>query len=175
MGNRLISLGLVIMLGVIIALTTSIFSSAKKAKQDPLANIELWAYEAADQLLTRREFLFFQALEQYLAPGFRVFPKVRLMSFVSASQDSNMYQQFRSRIGRKYVDFLIVDSERLKICAAVEYDDNVMDNDKTPEKVKDMERILDGADIRLFRFPDQQEQFEEEDFAELNQFLTGRQ
>lgn len=175
MANRLITLGLVIMVGVIIALTTSIFNSSKKAKQDPLANVEIWSYDAADQLLSRREFLFFQALEQFLAPGYRVFPKVRLHSFVAASQDSSHYEQFRARIGRKYVDFLIVDAERLRIAAAVEYDDNALDSDKTPEKVRDMERILDGADVRLFRFQDQQELFQEEDFQELNRFLTDKQ
>ena len=124
MGGRLLSLALVVMVGIILALSTSILSSAKKAKKDPLANEEIWAYEAADQLLSRREFLFFQALEQYLAPGFRVFPKVRLMSFVTPSPDTNLFQHYRSRIGRKYVDFLIVDGERLRIKAAVEYDEN---------------------------------------------------
>lgn len=172
MGGKLLSVALVVMVGIVLALTTSIFSSAKKAKNDPLAEVDIWAYRAADQLLSRREYLFFQALEQYLAQGFRVFPKVRLMSFVSAEQDSRLYEQFRSRIGRKYVDFLVVDAERLRVMAAVEYDDNALDNDKTPEKVRDMERILDGADIRLFRFADRQDLFEEEDFAELNRFLT---
>ncbi|MBR5429650.1 MAG: DUF2726 domain-containing protein [Firmicutes bacterium] len=173
MGNRIISLALVVMVGVIIALASSIFTSSKKAKKDPLANLDIWSYKPVDQLLSRREFLFFRALEQYLAAGYRVFPKVRLTSFVAADPDSNMYEQFRARIGRKYVDFLIVDAERLRVAAAVEYDENGLDNDKTPEKVKDMERILDGADIRLFRFPDQQDLFTEEDFAELNGFLTS--
>lgn len=173
MGSKLISVALIIMVGVILALSTSIFSSARKAKKDPLADVEIWAYNAVDQLLSRREYLFFQALEQYLADGFRVFPKVRLASFVSPSEDSNMYEQFRSRIGRKYVDFLIVDEERLRIAAAVEYDDRSLDNDKTPEKVRDMERILDGADVRVFHFEDRQDLFEEQDFAELNGFLTA--
>ena len=35
-----------------------------------------------------------------------------------------------------------------------------------------MERILDGADVRLFRFEDRQDLFEEADFEELNSFLT---
>ena len=173
MGSKLISIALIIMLGVIVALSTSIFSSARKAKKDPLAEVEIWAYKAVDHLLSRREFLFFQALEQYLAEGFRVFPKVRLASFVSASEDSNMFEHFRSRIGRKYVDFLIVDDQRLRVVAAVEYDDNEMDRDKTPEKLRDMERILDGADVRVFHFEDQQDLFEENDFAELNSFLTA--
>ena len=115
MGGRLLSVALVVMVGIIIALTSSIFSSAKKAKKDPLAELEIWSYDTVDQLLSKREFLFFQALEKYLAPGYRVFPKVRLMSFVRPSEDTNMYQQFRSRIGRKYVDFLIVDDERLRV------------------------------------------------------------
>ncbi|MBQ1343482.1 MAG: DUF2726 domain-containing protein [Firmicutes bacterium] len=172
MGGRLLSVALVVMVGIIIALTSSIFSSAKKAKKDPLAELEIWSYETVDQLLSKREFLFFQALEKYLAPGYRVFPKVRLMSFVRPSEDTNLYQQFRSRIGRKYVDFLIVDDERLRVKAAIEYDEKDMDSDKTPDKVKDMERILDGADVHLFRFEDRQDLFEEEDFAELNSFLT---
>ena len=173
MANRLISLALVVMVGAIIALSTSILGSKKKAQKDPLAGVDIWSYDKADQLLSRREFLFFQALEQYLAPGFRVFPKVRLTSFVAASRDSNLYEQYRSRIGRKYVDFLVVDRDRLRIFAALEYDEAGIDNDKTPEKVADMERILDGADIRLFRYPDKQDLFTEEDFAELNSFLTA--
>ena len=174
MANRFITLALVAMVGVILALAHSIYKSAKNGKKDPLANLEIWSYQPVNQLLSRREFLFFQALEQYLAPGFRVFPKMRLASFVVPSEDSNFYQQFRSRIGRKYVDFLVVDAERLRIVAALEYDEPSLDNDKTPEKVADMERILDGADIRLFRYADRQDLFEEEDFAELNSYLASR-
>ncbi len=173
MGHRLIGLALVVMVGVILALSTSIFSSSKKAKKDPLAALEIWSYETFD-MFSRREYLFFRALEQHLAPGFRAFPKVRLAAFIRPSEDSNYYQQFRSRIGRKYVDYLIVDEERLRAAAVLEYDEADLDNERSPEKVRDMERILDGADVRLFRFADRQDLFEEADFEELNQYLTSR-
>ena len=173
LANRLITFALVIMLGVIIALTTSMFSAAKKAKNNPIDKMDPWPFEAVPQLLPKRELLFFRALEENLPAGFRALPRVRLMSFVGVSPGARYYDQFQARIGRRYVDFLIVDAEHLQPAAAIEYDDGLLDKDKTAEKVRDMERILDGANILLFRFPDKPDLFAAEDFTALNEFLSG--
>ena len=171
--NKLITLGLVIMLGVVVALATSMFSSARKAKNNPIDQMDPWPFETVGQLLPKREFLFFQALEAYIDQNYRVFPRVRLWSFLGVSQGARYYDQFKARIGRKYVDFLVVDAERMRPVAAIEYDDGLLDNDKTADKVRDMERILDGANVMLFRFQDQAELFQAEDFAALNEYLAG--
>ena len=138
-----------------------------KHQHSPLDSLSQWPYQKRDNPLTPEETAFYHALWQYLDAGLTVFPKMRIQNLVYASPESRITYALLDKMKEKYLDFAICASESLQIVCVIEFDDGVAPL-KTANETADMERILSGAALTLYRF-EPQYAYSAADFAPINE------
>jgi hypothetical protein len=112
------------------------------------------AYEAV-ALLTAAERSFFGVLQQAVASDYKIFAKVRLADIVRPVRSSSRsgWQAAFNRITGKHVDFVLCDSERLRVIGVVELDDST--HARFERGVRDglVDSALADAGIPVLRIP----------------------
>jgi hypothetical protein len=112
-------------------------------------------YEAV-ALLTPAERSFFGVLRQVAAPlDYQVFAKVRLADIVRPvrSPSRSGWQSAFNRIAGKHVDFLLCDTEQLRIVTVVELDDSTHRRFERGFRDDLVDSALAEAGIPILRIP----------------------
>ena len=116
------------------------------------------AYEAIPALLTPAERSFFGVLQQAVASEYQVFAKVRLADIVRPVRNPSRSgrQSALNRITGKHVDFVLCDTSRLSVVAAIELDDRT--HERFERGVRDglVDSALADACIPILRVPAKQ-------------------
>ena len=82
------------------------------------------AYYKKEYLVTKSEHQFFSILEEILADKYYVFPQIHLDSLLEVKESEIYKRNYRNKIDRKSVDFVICDKTYLKPLLAIELDDH---------------------------------------------------
>jgi hypothetical protein len=116
-----------------------------------------FTYEAV-ALLTPAERSFFGVLQQAVASNYQIFAKVRLADIVQPARSPTRsgWQSAFNRITGKHVDFVMCDSERLRVVGVVELDDST--HARFERGVRDglVDSALADAGIPVLRIPARQ-------------------
>jgi very-short-patch-repair endonuclease len=108
-------------------------------------------YGLKDCIMTRAEHECYNALVAEMGEDYYFFPQVHLDSIIFPKGFRNdRFYAFR-HINQKSVDFVACDKEQLRPLFALELDDKTHDRPERIERDKEVERILQGAGIRLIR------------------------
>lgn len=106
-------------------------------------------YSLRKSFLSTRDFAYFNVLKQAVDENAQIYPKVRLPQILSHPGHDPQYRAHWSRVQRRYVDFLVCDSN-LKPILAVKFDPNA--NRKRGQPKDDvLEDTLGSAELPLLR------------------------
>lgn len=113
-------------------------------------------YRACEGLLTRGEAEFYAALREAVegegGVGWVVMAKVRLLDLVDVPPGTEKARAWRSRIQSKHVDFVVCDrGGTLRPRVVVELDDRTHDRERRRERDEWVDRVLEGAGLRVVR------------------------
>ena len=114
-------------------------------------------YEAV-ALLTPAERSFFGVLQQAVASDYQIFVKVRLADIIHPlrSPSRSGWQSAFNRITGKHVDFVLCDSEGLRVVGVVELDDRTHERFERGARDGLVDSALAGAGIPVLRIPARQ-------------------
>jgi very-short-patch-repair endonuclease len=112
----LVALVVLVVLAVVVALL-------RQLGRAPIADA---AYEAAPALLTPAERSFFGVLQQAVATDYQIFAKVRLADIVRPARPlaGARRQAAFNRISAKHADFVLCESQTLRVVGVIELDDS---------------------------------------------------
>ena len=106
-------------------------------------------YSLRKSFLSTRDFAYFNVLKQAVGENAKIFPKVRLPQILNHPGHDPQFRAHWSRVQRRYVDFLVCDSN-LKPILAVKFDPNA--NRKRAHPTDDvLEDALGSAELPLLR------------------------
>ncbi|MDO4582193.1 MAG: DUF2726 domain-containing protein [Bacillota bacterium] len=165
---------LLILIGILlVALVALFFSNPSKGKyKDPTENIEPWPYTRKDRMINDTEYLFYQALCNYIGDRAVVIPKTRALDLVDLPAKDKYKELYHFRAVKKYTDFVICEPVQLWTICAVLFDDSSFDEDAKKDHLgRDICRILTSADIPFVRIA-AEEYYEDSDFKAIDEVLN---
>ena len=102
--NKLIFLAIII--GVVIGIKEILVSNFFGAQKTFVKRSE---YKKRDFIMDKREMAFFHELERQLPEGYYIFPKMRIIDMIDATQGEGLRYR-KNKIMPKHVDFIICNS-----------------------------------------------------------------
>ncbi|MCC7160616.1 DUF2726 domain-containing protein [Candidatus Nomurabacteria bacterium] len=85
------------------------FLRKKSFKQETVNFVKRGGYKKKDCVMDKREMAFFHELERQLPQGYYIFPKMRIIDMIDATQGQGLRYR-KNKIMPKHVDFLICNS-----------------------------------------------------------------
>lgn len=101
--------------------------------------------------MTKREEKLFRSLCDIFQDKCYVIPQVHLSAMINHRIKGQNWKGAFTHINGKSVDYVLLRSRDLSIMCAVELDDTTHDSAKRIERDREVERILQAADIPLLR------------------------
>ena len=108
-------------------------------------------YKARAYLFSKAERSFYEVLRRVVEPGCSVFAKVRLADLLIIPKGTPNWQTHFNRIQSKHVDFVICDSEAIRVLAVVELDDSSHSAANRQTRDAFVDRALAAAGVPMFR------------------------
>lgn len=106
-------------------------------------------YSLRNSFLSTRDFAYFNVLKQVFDENNKIYPKVRLPQILNHPGHDPQYRAHWSRVQRRFVDFLVCDSNQKPILA-IKFDPNA--NRKRGQPKDDvLEDALGAAELPLLR------------------------
>lgn len=112
-----------------------------------------YSYESRKYLLTKSENDFFKILRSILGDQYYIFPQIHLPSLLNHKVVGQNWEGALSHIDRKSVDYVICDKTYLSPLLVLEFDDPSHDRPEREERDREVERVLEEADIPILRIP----------------------
>ena len=135
---------------VIIAVLVVQLISKNAKKSDKSSNI--YRYGRKDFVMNRAEHEFFDILIEVVGSSYYVFPQVHLSTILEHRIKGQDWRAAFRRINGKSVDFVICDKTYIKPLLAIELDGRSHEVEAVRQRDADVERIFEGAELRLLRF-----------------------
>jgi very-short-patch-repair endonuclease len=136
---------LVIVASVVYALLT-------KAKGADSRRSAVYRYGRKAFFMNRAEHEFFDILTEAIGNSYYIFPQVHLSTILDHKIKGQDWRAAFRRINGKSVDFVICDKAYIKPLLAIELDGRSHDSEAVRQRDADVERIFEGAELRLLRF-----------------------
>jgi very-short-patch-repair endonuclease len=115
----------------------------------------VYRYGRKDFFMNRAEHEFFDVLIDVVGSSYYVFPQVHLSTILEHKIKGQDWRAAFSRINGKSVDFVICDKAYIKPLLAIELDGRSHEADSVRQRDVNVERIFEGAELRLLRFANQ--------------------
>src|SRR6266480_2019529 len=138
-------------LALIIIAVVSVQLISKNAKRSSKSSA-IYRYGRKDFFMNRAEHEFFDVLIDVVGNGYYVFPQVHLSTILEHRIKGQDWRAAFRRINGKSVDFVICDKAYIKPLLAIELDGRSHDVEAVRQRDVDVERIFEGAELRLLRF-----------------------
>ena len=134
---------------IVLAVLAIIAAWLRQLGQTPVAGA---AYEAVLTLLTPAERSFFGVLQQAVPADYLIFAKVRLADIVHPAQTltGSRRQAAFNRISSKHTDFVICESQTLRVVGVIELDDNSHARSSRQARDGFVDSVLTSAGIGIF-------------------------
>ncbi|MDM7324125.1 MAG: DUF2726 domain-containing protein [Thermus sp.] len=137
---------------ILILIGLALLALSLWSKQKGSSNEEIpLPYRLSPAVLTPAERSFFEVLERAVPEGVRVWPKVRLVDFLTIEARGGSYQAALNRVMAKHVDFLLVQAQDTKPLLAIELDDRSHDRDARRKRDRFLEALAQKVGLPLVR------------------------
>lgn len=115
---------------------------------------QTFTYSCQKYLFTRAEATFYRALQEAIAGQYLVFGKVRVADVLKPQTDNRGdWQRAFNKISAKHFDFVLCDSDSLKVLATVELDDSSHQRVDRVKRDDFLNQAVASAGLPLLRFP----------------------
>lgn len=111
----------------------------------------IYRYGRKDYFMNRAEHEFFDILTGVVGSSYYVFPQVHLSTILEHRIKGQDWRAAFRRINGKSVDFVICDKAYIKPLLAIELDGRSHDIEAVRQRDAEVERIFEGAELRLLR------------------------
>lgn len=164
MDSFLIILGLAVAAFVAIVRNSAGYASYKQSietrtdtKSPPVTLIEKEESDNEEQLypykrrslLTANERIFFKVLEEVVGDQYVIFAQVSLLRLMNISREFYWQHEFRNKIARKTVDFVLCDPDSLSAILVIELDDSSHDREDRRQRDDFVDKALSAADLPI--------------------------
>jgi len=127
-------------------------SQVPQAKE--VDSAQSFTYSCQQYLFTRAEATFYRALQAAIAGQYLVFGKVRVADVLKPQTDNRGdWQRAFNKISAKHFDFVLCDSDSLKVLATVELDDSSHQRVDRVKRDDFLNQAVASAGLPLIRFP----------------------
>lgn len=114
----------------------------------------IYTYEVKNRIMTERELIFYDKLNNVVHSKYAVVPQVHLSAFLDHKIKGQNWKGAFSVINGKSVDYLLVDKNTQRPTIAIELDDYSHQSNARIERDRRVEDIMSRSGMRLVRFSD---------------------
>ena len=143
---------IIALLLVIIVLTGSVLLASNRTQMGNLKHPTVYRYGRKAFFMDRAEHEFFDILTEAIGSGFYVFPQVHLSTILEHKVKGQNWRAAFSSINGKSVDFVVCDKSYIRPLLAIELDGRSHASEAVRQRDAGIERIFEGANLRLLRF-----------------------
>lgn len=113
-----------------------------------------YAYEVKNRIMTERELIFYDKLNNVVHAKYAVIPQAHLSAFLNHKVKGQNWKGAFSVINGKSVDYLLVDKNTQRPTIAIELDDYTHQSESRIQRDRKVEDIMQASGMRLVRFSD---------------------
>jgi hypothetical protein len=146
-----------VLAGAVIALlviTVTLLGSREELEKSDKTEKVKYRYTKRRYLMTLAEHDCYKLLLRGLGDKYFIFAQVHLPQIVTEKMSRQNWTAARWHIDRKSVDFVIASRDTVSPLLAIELDDWSHNREDRQERDREVERILEEADIPLLRITD---------------------
>lgn len=114
----------------------------------------IYTYEVKKTIMTERELVFYDKLNNVVHSKYAVVPQAHLSAFLNHKVKGQNWKGAFSVINGKSVDYLLVDKVTQRPSIAIELDDYSHQSNARIERDRKVEDIMNKSGMRLVRFSD---------------------
>lgn len=106
-----------------------------------------------DDFLSPAELSFYKTINQILDENITICPKVALKDIIFVNtKDNSEFRTLHNKINRKHVDFVLCNTDNMKMLCAIELDDKSHNRSDRIERDTFVDLVFESAKLPLIRF-----------------------